>query len=76
MPFVGHLLITYAIGKGPVAVVSALGGARPIFVFSLTALGTWLAPSLVYEKFTRPNTLLKLLSALMVVAAVALISLE
>ncbi len=76
MPFVGHLLITYAIGRGPVAVVSALGGARPIFVFSLTALGTWLAPTLVYEKFTRPNMLLKLLSALMVVAAVALISLE
>ena len=76
MPFAGHLLITYAIGKGPVALVSALGGARPIFVFSLTALGTWLAPKLVFEKFTRVSMLLKLLSASMVVAAVVIISLK
>ena len=76
MPFNGHLLITYAIGKGPVALVSALGGARPIFVFSLTALGTWLAPKLVFEQFTRASMLLKLLSASMVVAAVVIISLK
>ncbi len=76
MPFNGHLLITYAIGKGPVALVSALGGARPIFVFSLTALGTWLAPKLVFEQFTRISMLLKLLSASMVVAAVVIISLK
>ena len=76
MPFAGHLLITYAIGKGPVALVSALGGARPIFVFSLTALGTWLAPKLVFEQFTRVSMLLKLLSASMVVAAVVIISLK
>ena len=76
MPFAGHLLITYAIGKGPVALVSALGGARPIFVFSLTALGTWLTPKLVFEQFTRVSMLLKLLSASMVVAAVIIISLK
>ncbi len=76
MPFAGHLLITYAIGKGPVALVSALGGARPIFVFSLTALGTWLAPKLVFEQFTRVSMLLKLLSASMVVAAVIIVSLK
>ncbi len=74
MPFAGHLLITYAIGKGPIALVSALGGARPIFVFSLSAIGARLAPSLIYEKFTRPDMALKLLSALMVVAAVVIIS--
>lgn len=74
MPFNGHLLVTYAIGKGPVALVSALGGARPIFVFSLSALGAWLAPSLIYEKFTRPDIALKLVSATMVVGAVVIIS--
>ncbi|MBN4059374.1 DMT family transporter [Dehalococcoides mccartyi] len=74
MPFAGHLLITYAIGKGPVALVSALGGARPIFVFSLSAIGAWLAPGLIYEKFTRPDIVLKLVSATMVVTAVVLIS--
>ena len=73
-PFAGHLLITYAIGKGPVALVSALGGARPIFVFSLSAIGAWFAPGLIYEKFTRPDIALKLVSATMVVTAVVLIS--
>jgi drug/metabolite transporter (DMT)-like permease len=75
MPFNGHLLITYAIGKGPIALVSALGGARPIFVFTMTALGAWLAPKWIYEKFTRPDMAVKLLSATMVVAAVVIISL-
>ena len=74
MPFTGHLLITYAIGKGPIALVSALGGARPIFVFSLSATGAWLAPGLIYEKFTRSDVALKLASATMVVAAVVIIS--
>ncbi len=74
MPFTGHLLITYAIGKGPIALVSALGGARPIFVFSLSAAGAWLAPGLIYEKFTRSDVALKLASATMVVAAVVIIS--
>jgi hypothetical protein len=74
MPFTGHLLVTYAFGKGPVALVSALGGARPIFVFSLSALGTWLTPGLIFEKFTRPDIALKLVSATMVVAAVVIIS--
>jgi drug/metabolite transporter (DMT)-like permease len=75
MPFNGHLLITYAIGNGPIALVSSLGGARPIFVFSMTALGAWLTPSLIYEKFTRPDMALKLISASMVVGAVVIISL-
>lgn len=74
MPFAGHLLITFAIARGPVALVSALGGARPIFVFSLSAIGSWLAPGLIYEKFTRPDMALKLGSATMVVAAVVIIS--
>lgn len=74
MPFNGHLLITYAIGKGPIALVSALGGARPIFVFSMTALGARFAPGLIYEKFTRPDMVVKLISASMVVGAVAIIS--
>ncbi|NQW21426.1 MAG: EamA family transporter [Chloroflexi bacterium] len=74
MPFNGHLLVTYAIGKGPIALVSSLGGARPIFVFSMSVLGAWLAPSLIYEKFTRPDMILKLISAGMVVGAVVIIS--
>lgn len=74
MPFNGHLLITYAIGKGPIALVSALGGARPIFVFSMTALGARFAPGLIYEKFTKADMALKLVSAMMVVAAVVIIS--
>ena len=74
MPFNGHLLITYAIGKGSIALVSALGGARPIFVFSMTAMAARFAPGLIYEKFTKVDVALKLVSALMVVAAVMIIS--
>ena len=74
MPFNGHLLITYAIGKGPIALVSSLGGARPIFVFTLSALGAKFTPKLIYEKFTRGDLILKLVSAGMVVAAVVIIS--
>jgi drug/metabolite transporter (DMT)-like permease len=74
MPFNGHLLVTYAIGKGPIALVSSLGGARPIFVFSMTALLARFAPGLVFEKFTRADVLLKLVSATMVVVAVVIIS--
>ncbi|MBG82897.1 MAG: hypothetical protein CL791_06275 [Chloroflexi bacterium] len=75
MPFNGHLLITYAIGNGPVALVSALGGARPIFIFTMTTLGARFAPSIIYERLTVSSLLLKLLSASMVVVAVAIISL-
>jgi len=74
MPFNGHLLITYAIAKGPIALVSSLGGARPIFVFSMSALGAKFTPKLIYEKFTRGDLILKLVSAGMVVAAVVIIS--
>ena len=74
-PFNGHLLITYAIGNGPVALVSALGGARPIFIFTMTTLGARFAPSIIYERLTISSLLLKLLSASMVVVAVAIISL-
>ncbi len=68
------MLITYAIGKGPIALVSALGGARPIFVFSMTALAARFAPGLIYEKFTKADMALKLVSTLMIVAAVVIIS--
>ncbi|MBT5477391.1 MAG: hypothetical protein HOK43_11145, partial [Chloroflexi bacterium] len=48
--------------------------ARPIFVFTLSALGAKFTPKLIYEKFTRGDLILKLVSAGMVVAAVVIIS--
>jgi drug/metabolite transporter (DMT)-like permease len=74
MPFSGHLLVTYAIGKGPIALVLSLGGARPIFLFMMTALAARFAPTMIFEKLTRGDMVLKLVSASMVVAAVVIIS--
>ena len=68
MPFNGHLVITDAIGKGLITLVSALGGARPIFVFTMTAQGGDL------REIPKVDMALKLLSASMVVAAMVIIS--
>lgn len=74
MPFLGHLLITTAISRGPVGLVAALGGSRPIFIFSLSYLGSRLAPSYIFEKFKGRDLATKLASAVLVVTAIALVS--
>lgn len=74
MPFGGHLLNTTAIGRGPVGLVAAVLGSRPIFVFGLTYLGTKLAPTYIFEKFTGRDLQIKLASAVLVVTAIAIIS--
>ncbi len=74
MPFAGHLLITTAIGRGPVGLVAAVSGSRPIFVFSLSYIGSRLAPSYIFEKLTGRDLATKLASAVLVVTAIALAS--
>ncbi len=74
MPFAGHLLITSAIARGPVGLVAALNGSRPIFVFGLSYFGSKLAPKYVFETFTGRDLALKLASALLVFTAIALVS--
>ena len=74
MPFGGHLLITTAIGRGPVGLVAAVTGSRPIFVFILSVILSRTAPGYIFEKLTGRDLALKLLSATLVVTAIVLIS--
>ncbi|MDA0232516.1 MAG: EamA family transporter [Chloroflexi bacterium] len=74
MPFGGHLLITTAISRGPVGLVAAVQGSRPIFVFALSIIGSKFAPGYIFEKLTGRDLALKLASALLVVTAITLIS--
>jgi len=74
MPFAGHLLIVTAISRGPVSLVAALWGTRPIWVFLGSLIGSRVAPKLIYEEFTRQDLPLKLASAVMVTVAIVLIS--
>ncbi len=74
MPFTGHLLIVTAISRGPVALVASLFGTRPVWVFLGSLTLSKLAPRLVYEEFTRRELPIKFAAALMMVAAIALIS--
>ena len=74
MPFVGHLLITTAISRGPVGLVASLGGTRPVYVFALSLIGSRFAPGYIFEKLTGRDVVIKLASVLLVVAAVVLIS--
>ena len=75
LPFVGHILGITAISRGPVSLVSALMGTRPVCVFLGSLLGSRIAPRFVYESFDRSELPLKLASSVMVVTAIVLITL-
>ncbi|MBM3957617.1 MAG: DMT family transporter, partial [Gemmatimonadetes bacterium] len=53
LPFVGHILGITAVSRGPVSLVSALMGTRPVCVFLGSLLGSRVAPRFVYESFER-----------------------
>lgn len=73
-PVFGHLSLTYAIANGPVALVSTITSARAVFIFLISLLGSYIAPKLVYEKFTLSDIAIKLISALMVIVSIILIT--
>ena len=74
MPFAGHMLNVIAISLGPVALVAALFGTRPVWVFLGSLTLSKFAPRLVYEEFTRRELPVKFGAAAMMVAAITLIS--
>ena len=63
-----------AIARGPVSLVAALLGTRPLFLFGFSVVGSRLAPGLFDERFDRAEFVLKFVAAAMVVAAVVLIA--
>ena len=73
-PFTGNLLLLLAIENGPVSLVSALLGTRPVFVLAGTlALGV-VAKEFLNERLTRADLLVKTASTAAVVAGVVVIS--
>lgn len=74
LPFTAHYLGITAISRGPVSLVSALMGTRPVGVFIFGLIGSRLTPLSIHESYARAEIPLKLASAAMVTAAVILIA--
>jgi drug/metabolite transporter (DMT)-like permease len=73
--YAGNILLVLAIRGGPVSLVSAIVGTRPLFVFLLTLLLGWKLSWLLKEELGPAQIALKLASAAMVVSGLALIAL-
>lgn len=74
-PFVGNFLLLTAIAGGPVSLVSALLGTRPVFVLGLTLLLGFAAKGLLDDRLGREEMVIKAASTAAVVGGVALIAL-
>ncbi|MEE8046981.1 MAG: EamA family transporter [Dehalococcoidia bacterium] len=74
-PIFGNLFLLLALANGPVSLVSALLGTRPIFIFIITLIFAPLAKRILAEKFTRADIITKAISTAAVVGGVIIISL-
>lgn len=74
-PFVGNVFLLMAIASGPVSLVSALLGTRPVFVLLGTLLLGWMAKDFISERFTRQDLIIKSGATCAVVAGIVIISL-
>jgi drug/metabolite transporter (DMT)-like permease len=74
-PLFGNLLLLTALANGPVSLVSAVLGTRPVFVFLGTLAAGVFVKGLLEDRLTRSDIFLKGASALAVVAGVFLIAL-
>jgi len=72
--YAGNVLLVVAMSGGPVSLVSTIIGTRPLFVFLFTVALGWRAARLLREKLGPREIALKLVSAMMVVAGLALIA--
>ena len=70
----GNLLLIFAVSIGPVSMVTAVLGTRPLFVFIVTALLGWKAAWLLKEKLKPRDLVVKLASASLVVAGLVIIA--
>ena len=73
-PFTGNLLLLMAIAAGPVSLVSALFGTRPIWVLGATLLLGLFAREFIMERITGKDLALKLVATSAVVAGIVIIS--
>lgn len=73
-PFIGNLLLLTAIASGPVSLVSALLGTRPIWVLGATILLGLFARRFISERITGRDLVVKTVATGAVVAGVVIIS--
>ena len=73
-PFTGNLLLLSAIAIGPISLVSALLGTRPIWVLAGTLLLGLTAKHFISERITGRDLVLKTVATSAVVAGIVIIS--
>ncbi len=73
-PFLGNMFLLAAIAVGPVSLVSALFGTRPIWVLGMTLLLGLVAKQFISERIAGRDLALKAVATSAVVAGVVIIS--
>ena len=74
-PFVGNLLLLWAIAVGPISLVSGVVASRPVFVLAITiGIGLLAKRLLPDEEMTRSDVALKAMATAAVVAGVVIIA--
>ena len=74
-PFIGNLLLLWAIGIGPISLVSGVVASRPLFVLAITVgIGLLASRLLPDEEMTRSDLALKVMATAAIVAGVVIIA--
>lgn len=74
-PFIGNLLLLWAIGIGPISLVSGVVASRPLFVLAITiGIGLLASRLLPDEEMTRSDLALKAMATAAIVAGVVIIA--
>jgi drug/metabolite transporter (DMT)-like permease len=74
-PIFGNGFLLLALANGPVSLVSALLGTRPIFILLITLAFAPIAKRALNEQFSRTDVVTKVVSTVAVVTGVVIISL-
>ena len=74
-PIFGNLFLLLALANGPVTLVSAVLGSRPVFILAITLIFAPLAKRALAEEFSRADVITKAASTAAVVGGVVIISL-
>ena len=74
-PFIGNLLLLWAIGIGPISLVSGVVASRPLFVLAMTiGIGLLASRLLPDEEMTRSDLALKAMATAAIVGGVVIIA--
>lgn len=73
-PVFGNAFLLLALANGPVSLVSALLGTRPVFILLITLMFAPIAKRALSEQFTRSDIVTKTISTTAVVAGIAIIA--